>query len=364
MGAFYQIFFLILSFNAFLPFAFAAHRSLRPIYKPDLLNRRDDVPTALDGWALYSTYNDYCETNDDSYAEVPDASSQGTVDNAEKRLTYYSEFDCEDRTLTWSSLIAQTVYSSLFKAKLDDYDQDVVMKRSRGQGPLMLHGASLQQQFSGAINILDVIDYVWVSAGRKAGYLIMPYISDGSVADKLDTYSASGQDTVNKAFKQILTGVNVIQAAGVMHRDIKPANVLIDGDTLKLADFDYSLQKDTSNEYAIGTDGYIAPEVVRMTTYDMKVDTFALGMTWMVMSVPSLADNNNEKLLLLWKSVLTERDGNTYLEASQVEDTLNSYEVLQKDATLRSLIAKTLCGPDERLTVAELYTQFSNVAGV
>lgn len=103
------------------------------------------------------------------------------------------------------------------------------------------------------------------------------------------------------------------------------------------------------------------PEVVRMSTYGLKVDTFALGMTWMVMSIPDLAANNNAKLLLLWKSLVSERDGNEYLEASQVEDTLNSFDFLKGDSKLRALIANTLCGPDERLTVLDFYTQFTAI---
>ena len=38
-------------------------------------------------------------------------------------------------------------------------------------------------------------------------------------------------------FVQIVKGLQVLSASGVVHRDLKPANVLLKGKTIKIADF-------------------------------------------------------------------------------------------------------------------------------
>lgn len=259
MSAFNQaLFVLFLGINALLPFSVAAPQLPRSVVKPHVLNLRGDLPSALEGWQLYNDYHDYCETHDDMHREIPETVSQGTVNIQEKLLTY----NCDESQLKWSDQLAQTIYATLFKGTLSGeslQSEEVVLKRSRGQGPLMLYGASLQQQFQNCENILPVIDSVWVDSGRQAGYLILPFIADGALSSKLDSYVTSGQHAVNKAFKQILNGVRTLHESVVMHRDLKPANVLVDGETLKIADFDSAIRGEESNEYAVGTDGYIAP---------------------------------------------------------------------------------------------------------
>jgi aurora kinase A len=66
----------------------------------------------------------------------------------------------------------------------------------------------------------------------------------------------------------------------VIHRDIKPENLLLDikGD-LKIADFGWSVHAPSSKRRTFcGTLDYLPPEMVDRSTYDEKVDLWALGI--------------------------------------------------------------------------------------
>jgi len=80
---------------------------------------------------------------------------------------------------------------------------------------------------------------------------------------------------------QLLVGVNYIHKTGYFHRDLKPENLVLKGadEYLKITDFGIIREAASGpcTEY-IATRWYRAPEVVlRSSTYDAKIDVFAVG---------------------------------------------------------------------------------------
>jgi len=69
---------------------------------------------------------------------------------------------------------------------------------------------------------------------------------------------------------------------GIAHRDLKPENLLVTGeqnDLIKISDF--GLSKDFGKENlktSCGTPDYVAPEVLRGTSYDHSVDIWSIGV--------------------------------------------------------------------------------------
>ncbi len=81
-------------------------------------------------------------------------------------------------------------------------------------------------------------------------------------------------DEVLRILNQICLGVSAIHDAGTLHRDLKPSNILLDGQLrARVSDLGLAIpfKDDTKNKEAVGTVGYIAPEI----HFDIAVDTGA-----------------------------------------------------------------------------------------
>ena len=72
-----------------------------------------------------------------------------------------------------------------------------------------------------------------------------------------------------------------IHNKNLIHRDLKPDNLFLGkNNSIKIGDFGISKQLNKNNKYAktaIGTDNYMAPELISGKKYNNKVDIWALG---------------------------------------------------------------------------------------
>ena len=67
----------------------------------------------------------------------------------------------------------------------------------------------------------------------------------------------------------------------IIHRDIKPENVLLhEGFIAKLTDFGWSnyIQEDKERKTVCGTPIYLAPEIIKETGHDERVDIWCIGV--------------------------------------------------------------------------------------
>jgi serine/threonine protein kinase len=126
----------------------------------------------------------------------------------------------------------------------------------------------------------------WFVTAWFAGGSLEDAVADGRFRSAL----VEGLATLER-LAEILADVH---SAGVAHRDLKPANVLLDGETLALADFGLCLELDeegfrlTALDEAVGSRFYIAPENeagINEEIDQRPADFYAFGkLTWALLN--------------------------------------------------------------------------------
>ncbi|MCK5800853.1 MAG: protein kinase [Deltaproteobacteria bacterium] len=122
-------------------------------------------------------------------------------------------------------------------------------------------------------------------------YLVMEYISGGSLSDLIDAGHIAF-DRVLPILIQIAEALDAAHRRGVLHRDLKPANVLLAPHTLgsarvKVTDFGLAKLLDGDHSYnttrdgaIFGTPHYMAPEQFAVHgPVDARIDLYAFGVT-------------------------------------------------------------------------------------
>jgi eukaryotic-like serine/threonine-protein kinase len=134
-------------------------------------------------------------------------------------------------------------------------------------------------------NIMPVHEY-----GEYGGlaYLVMPYISGGTLRDVLEREGPLPLAKVANYLEQLASAIDCAHDHGVIHRDIKPANIMITPEgRLLLGDFGLvkivaegqsALARLTGAGAPVGTPDYMAPEQVIGDDVDTRADLYSLGI--------------------------------------------------------------------------------------
>jgi serine/threonine-protein kinase len=127
------------------------------------------------------------------------------------------------------------------------------------------------------VTIFDVGEH----GGRP--YIVMEYLSGGSLADRLERDGAQTVGHVLEWLGQAAAALDAAHANGIVHRDVKPANLLLDVDErVKVADFGVASAADlgsfTETGTVVGTAGYLAPEQARGERATPASDLYALAV--------------------------------------------------------------------------------------
>jgi tRNA A-37 threonylcarbamoyl transferase component Bud32 len=129
--------------------------------------------------------------------------------------------------------------------------------------------------------ILPVYDF-----GRFEGqpYIVMAYMSGGTLADRIRKGGPMPLDTVVQIVKQIAEGLDHAHKNGIIHRDFKPSNVLLDDSgNAYLADFGIAKVSESTAQLTgsaiVGTPTYMAPEMADQGIVSPSIDIYALGVT-------------------------------------------------------------------------------------
>ena len=127
----------------------------------------------------------------------------------------------------------------------------------------------------------NIVETLEVIPGDHEIYLVTEYVR-GMPLD--ETAKGYGVDEIVDSLAQILEALVYAHGQGIIHRDIKPQNALVDArGRVKLTDFGVAFRAGdtrlTRVGFAVGTPGYIAPEILDGADPTALTDIYAVGAT-------------------------------------------------------------------------------------
>jgi eukaryotic-like serine/threonine-protein kinase len=136
-------------------------------------------------------------------------------------------------------------------------------------------------QIAEGLHHKNIVETIEVIPGDLEVYLVTEFVR-GEPLDVASRYYSL--EEVIDALAQILEALDYAHSQGVIHRDIKPQNALVDQEgSVKLTDFGVAYRvgdtRLTQIGYAVGTPGYIAPEILDGEDPTELTDIYAVGAT-------------------------------------------------------------------------------------
>lgn len=131
------------------------------------------------------------------------------------------------------------------------------------------------------INIVTTFDYGITTVGEP--FLVMELVDGHGLNFLVETKHQMLKGNRINLLVQICDGLEHLHKAGYMHRDICPRNIMVTKEkVVKLIDFGLAIPNTPDfckPGNRTGTPDYLAPEVIKRTNTDLRVDLFALGVT-------------------------------------------------------------------------------------
>lgn len=117
-------------------------------------------------------------------------------------------------------------------------------------------------------------------------WIVMEYVSAGTLADllaaRMQERQTLDEGVIAYICREVLLGLDAMHNVRRVHRDIKGDNILLDLDgSVKIADFGFCAELSNNcnkRNTVVGTPYWMAPEVIRGSDYDTKVDIWSVGI--------------------------------------------------------------------------------------
>ncbi len=117
--------------------------------------------------------------------------------------------------------------------------------------------------------------------------IAMELVAGGTLTERIQSKGSMAVNEAVDACLQIIAGLEIAAAAGVLHRDIKPSNCFATPDgTVKVGDFGLSISNMarletqlTMSGSFLGTPAYASPEQLVGDELDVRSDIYSVGVT-------------------------------------------------------------------------------------
>lgn len=249
---------------------------------------------------IMSYYDGEGSTGSGSFQEIKEALTNDGGDADEELESFLSGDSWDDNKWMKGALIGQGSFGSVYLALHAVTGELLAVKQVEAPAP----GANSQndtrkksmiEALKREISLLrdlrhpNIVQYLGCSSSVDYLNIFLEYVPGGSVQTMLNSYGALPEPLVRSFVRQILTGLSYLHQRDIIHRDIKGANILVDNKgTIKISDFGISKKVEATNilngannsknrPSLQGSVFWMAPEVVKQTSYTRKADIWSLG---------------------------------------------------------------------------------------
>ncbi len=224
-------------------------------------------------------------------------------------------------------------------------------------------------------NVIKIVDFCQWEHGNSV-WIFTEFCQHGSLNDYFKKHPDQFRDSKFQLdiMLQISAGLKFLHELNMIHRDIKPSNCLLteeDGQIIvKISDFGVSRDNvHTSTKTVIGTEEFYAPELWPLydgkeKKYNAKVDTFALGLTFLAMiqqtHVPKIKGlkKSLESLSIGHLMYMRREDGDPPVTLVIDDPADNDFVITAKDIIREA----TLVDPAERSSAEYIYQKLTALA--
>lgn len=192
--------------------------------------------------------------------------------------------------------LGRGAFGSVRAAKHRDTQQSVAVKTVPKSDTSDMAAMRSEISFLKSMDHPNVVRLYETIEDASSLFLVMEHCSGGELWERIlsahDSGLGFGERELAEAAQQMLRGLSYCHASNVVHRDVKPQNFLYasteEGAVLKLVDFgvsgvtDENIGRTGSRRMLtrmVGTDGYIAPEILLSKPYGPAADIFSVGAT-------------------------------------------------------------------------------------
>jgi len=189
----------------------------------------------------------------------------------------------------------------------------------KGETEKKIQSLEKEAEILSKFNCDNIVKYYGSSKDDDNIYILMEYCDGDNLRNFIDKnikdQTLIQEDTLKNIVKQICKGIKEIHDKKIVHRDLKPENIFINKNmNIKIGDFGISKQFDSYKthitKYRLGTEYYIAPEIIKEGIYNNKSDIWSLGC--IIYELFNLSIYHNDKLLDEVKSINSDAYNNKW----------------------------------------------------
>lgn len=243
---------------------------------------------------------------------------------------------------------------------LEGYDMDSLRSRYMKQRQAYANEYNLMMSLKGQTNIVNCDDFAAVPHDDGIGWDIYIRMELLTPLTQVMRRRKLSEEEIVSVGKDICRALMLCESIHIIHRDIKPDNIMVSkfGD-YKLGDFGIARTMDhTTAATMIGTERYMAPEVIRGEKYGPEVDIYSLGLVlyWML---------NNRKIPFIDADTLPDNDELAAAQAKRVRGDPLPPPAFGNEVLKRIVLKACAFRPEDRYSSArEMYTALDHIRDV